>query len=143
VQAETKVAEQKATELANQIASAQVADVTDQTKTIAGIKALVQIVTAENVDALRSLGDKMRDKVDGVVVLAAVLPDAKVSILTMATKEAVAAGIHAGNIVKEIAKLTGGGGGGRADMAQAGGKDASKLEAAMQLAWELIANQLK
>ena len=90
---------------------------------------LVQKVQADSVDALRNLGDQMRDKVGGVVVLAAVMGE-KVSILTMATKDAVA-------------KLCGGGGGGRPDMAQAGAKDVSKVDAALAEAPAIIEGMLK
>lgn len=61
----------------------------------------------------------------------------------MATKDAVAKGIHAGNIVKEIARIAAAGGGGRPDMAQAGGKDASKLGEALEAAWGVIETQVK
>ena len=103
----------------------------------------MQTVKVDDVDALRSLGDKMRDKVGGVVVLAATLPGDKINILAMATKEAIKAGVHSGNIVKEVAKITGGGGGGRPDMAQAGGKDPSKLNEALDAAWVIIEEQIK
>ena len=85
----------------------------------------------------------MRDKVGGVVVLADVIDSAKINILAMATKDAVAKGIHAGQIVKEVAKVCGGGGGGRPDMAQAGGKDASKLDEALKTALTVIEGQIK
>ena len=104
-------AQKKAEELAAEIAKAQVSNVADQIKDANGVPVLVQKVNADSVDALRNLGDQMRDKVGGVVVLAAVMGE-KVSILTMATKDAVAKGVHAGNIVKAVAKLCGGGGGG-------------------------------
>ena len=125
-----------------QIAKAQVSDVDDQIRDLNGVKALVQKVNVEDMDALRTLGDQMRDKVGGVVVLATPLADGKVSIIAMATKEAVAKGIHAGKIVKEVAKLCGGGGGGRPDMAQAGGKDQTKLEGALKAAWDILAQQV-
>ena len=67
----------------------------------------------------------------------------KISILTMATKDAIAKGAHAGNIVKAVAKVCGGGGGGRPDMAQAGGKDVSKLDEALESAWNVISDMIK
>lgn len=85
----------------------------------------------------------MRDKVGGVVVLADVIDSGKINILAMATKDAVAKGIHAGQIVKGVAKVCGGGGGGRPDMAQAGGKDASKLDEALKTALTVIEGQIK
>ena len=143
LQGELKAVEQKAAELADKIAKAQVSDVDSQIRDIKGIKALVQQVSVDDIEALRNLGDQMRDKVGGVVVLASVFADGKISILTMATKDAVAKGIHAGNIVKEVARICGGGGGGRPDMAQAGGKDASKLGEALEAAWGVIETQVK
>lgn len=142
LQAEYKAVQKKAEELAGQIAKAQVSNVADQVRDINGVPVLVQRVDADSVDALRNLGDQMRDKVGGVVVLAAVMGE-KISILTMATKDAVAKGAHAGNIVKAVAKVCGGGGGGRPDMAQAGGKDVSKLDEALNAAWDIIAGQIK
>jgi alanyl-tRNA synthetase len=100
-------------------------------------------VEADSVEVLRNLGDQMRDKVGGVVVLAAVMDGGKISILTMATKDAIAKGAHAGNIVKAVAKVCGGGGGGRPDMAQAGGKDVSKVDEALEAAWGIIEDMLK
>ena len=113
LQSDYKAAEQKISELEGQIAKAQVS------------------------------GDQMRDKVGGVVVLADVIDSGKINILAMATKDAVAKGIHAGQIVKEVAKVCGGGGGGRPDMAQAGGKDASKLDEALKTALTVIEGQIK
>lgn len=142
LQAELKVAQKKAEELAGEIAKAQVSDVADKVKDVKGVAVLAQKVNADSMDALRNLGDQMRDKVGGVVVLAAAIGD-KVSILTMATKDAVAKGVHAGNVVKAVAKICGGGGGGRPDMAQAGAKDASKIDEALSAAYGIIEDQIK
>ncbi|MGE4589594.1 MAG: alanine--tRNA ligase [Acidaminococcaceae bacterium] len=142
LQTELKISEQKASELADQIASAQLDEIGSKVKEFNGIQALVQAVSVDDIDALRSLGDKMRDKVGGVVVLANVASEDKINILAMATKEATKAGIHCGNIVKEVAKITGGNGGGRPDMAQAGGKDITKLQEALDAAWDIIAGQV-
>ncbi|NCD08246.1 MAG: alanine--tRNA ligase [Negativicutes bacterium] len=143
LQIELKTAEQKANELANRIASAQLDEIGSKIKEFKGVKALVQSVNVDDAEALRALGDKMRDKVGGVVVLANVLSEDKINILAMATKDATKAGIHCGNIVKEVARLTGGNGGGRPDMAQAGGRDADKLAEALNAAWDIIAGQVK
>lgn len=142
LQAELKAALKKAEELAGEIAKAQVSDVADKVQDVKGVAVLAQKVNADSMDALRNLGDQMRDKIGGVVVLAAEI-GGKVSILTMATKDAVAKGVHAGNVVKEVAKMCGGGGGGRPDMAQAGAKDASKVDEAMAAAYGIIEGQIK
>ena len=86
-----------------------------------------------NAQALRELADQLADKLDGVVVLAAE-NEGKVTWAVKASKGAVEAGAHAGNIVKKLAQITGGGGGGRPDFAQAGGKDASKIDEALSQA---------
>lgn len=142
LQCELKSAQKKAEELAAEIAKAQVSDIGDKVVDVKGVPVLVQKVNADSVDALRNLGDQMRDKVGGVVVLAAVMGE-KVSILTMATKDAVGKGVHAGNIVKAVAKLCGGGGGGRPDMAQAGAKDVAKVDEALAAATGIIEGMIK
>ncbi|HEX8463653.1 MAG TPA: alanine--tRNA ligase-related protein, partial [Abditibacterium sp.] len=88
-------------------------------------------------NALRDLADSLAQKLDGVVVLA-VENEGKVTWAVKASKAAVEAGAHAGNIVKGLAQITGGGGGGRPDFAQAGGKDASKIDEALGKVGDLI-----
>lgn len=141
LQDELKAANKKIDELAGEMAKSQVGDVLSKVQDFNGVKVLVEKVTADSVDTLRGLGDQFRDKVGGAVVLATEM-GGKAVILAMATKEAVAKGVHAGNIVKEVAKLCGGGGGGRPDMAQAGAKDLSKLDDALQAAWEIVKKQV-
>ena len=88
-----------------------------------GLKYVKGVVKAKTVDDLRNAADFIVDKLDGGVVVLAAVNDDKVSLVVKADKSAVAKGVHAGKIVKEISKLVGGGGGGRPDMAQAGGKN--------------------
>jgi len=95
-----------------------------------------------NANALRELADQLSDKLNGVVVLAGE-SEGKVLWAVKATKCAVDRGAHAGNLVRELAKLTGGGGGGRPDFAQAGGKDVAKIDEALAQATELVAAQLQ
>ncbi len=86
-------------------------------------------VEAADATRLREMGDWLRDKIgSGVVVLGTVLND-KPQILAVVTPDLVQQGYHAGNLVRALAQVVGGGGGGRPDMAQAGGRDASKLDA--------------
>ena len=100
-------------------------------------------VEIEDMDGLRNLADLLRDKLTvGVIVLGAKIADDKVNFVVMATKDAVAKGIHAGNIIKETAKVAGGGGGGRPDMAQAGGKNPKKITEALTMATEVITKQI-
>lgn len=96
-----------------------------------------------DMNSLRNLGDEIRNRLGtGVLVLASVLKD-KISFVSMVTKDLNEKGISAGNIIKEVSKATGGSGGGRPDMAQAGGKDIDKIESALALVPELIKSQIK
>lgn len=102
---------------------------------------LVARVEAPDTSRLRDMGDWLRDRLGhGVIVLGAVIGD-KPHLLTMMTPDLVKQGYHAGNMVKTLAHMVGGGGGGRPDMAQAGGRDGSKLDEALGSVASLIAAQ--
>lgn len=143
LQEDLRAEKHRADEMEKKLVAAQAASVTADAKEVKGVPVLVQEVKAQDVDALRKMGDTLRDKTGGVVVLAAPMSADKVNILVMAAKEAVQKGIHAGKIAKGVAQAMGGNGGGRPDMAQAGGKDASKLQAGLDKAWELVEGQLQ
>jgi alanyl-tRNA synthetase len=96
-----------------------------------------------DMDALRNLGDTLRGRLgSGVVVLASLKGD-KISMVAMATKDAVSAGVHCGSIIKEVAKAAGGGGGGKPDMAQAGAKRPEDISKALDMVIEMLQSQLK
>lgn len=143
LQEDLRAEKHRADEMEKKLVAAQAASVTADAKEVKGVPVLVQEVKVQDVDALRKMGDTLRDKTGGVVVLAAPMSADKVNILVMAAKEAVQKGIHAGKIAKGVAQAMGGNGGGRPDMAQAGGKDASKLQAGLDKAWELVEGQLQ
>ena len=94
------------------------------------------------MEALRNTGDTIRNKMGSGVVVLATGFEGRVGLVVMATKDVVSKGIHSGNIIKEAAKVTGGGGGGRPDMAQAGGKDISKIDEALKEAVKVIEAQI-
>ena len=132
-----KAAEKQLERLKAELAEAKAAGTNDAVREINGVTAMVQRVDADSPAALRDLADKFRDRLkSGVVVLGSSV-DAKAFLVAMATKN-VAGKIHAGKIVKEIAPLVGGGGGGRPDMAQAGGSRPENLDQALAKAWEII-----
>ncbi|WP_295238553.1 alanine--tRNA ligase [Veillonella sp.] len=106
-------------------------------------KAVVAEVKAADMDELRSIADMVRDKVGSGIVLLGMKHEDKVNFVCMATKDAVKGGFHAGNIVKATAQAAGGNGGGRPDMAQAGGKEASALGAALEKGKETILSMVK
>ena len=95
------------------------------------------------MNGLRDLGDQLKEKLgEGVVVLASD-KDGKVSLMAMATDGAMARGAHAGNLIKGIAALVGGGGGGRPNMAQAGGKNQYGVAAALEKVMDVVSEQIK
>jgi alanyl-tRNA synthetase len=113
-------------------------DLVDRSHVVNGIPVLVANVAASTTVALREMGDALREKLkSGVVVLGTVL-DGRPQFLAMVTPDLVSRGLHAGNIIKRVAQVTGGGGGGKPEMAQAGGKDRSKLDEALGLVEMLV-----
>jgi alanyl-tRNA synthetase len=138
LQEEVRNEKHKAAELEQKLVSAAAANAGDSARDIKGVPVLMQEVKVSDVAALRSMGDTLRDKTGGVVLLVAVMAPDKVNILCMASKEAVARGVHAGKVVKAAAQAMGGNGGGRPDMAQAGGKDASKVKEALAEAEKVV-----
>jgi alanyl-tRNA synthetase len=124
------------------LAAAQSEELLQQAMEIAGLKVLPAKVEGLDAAALRTLGDRLREKLgSGVILLGSAFGD-KALFLAMVTPDVVKQGIKAGDIVKIAAQAAGGGGGGRPDMAQAGGKEPAKIEAALELAVESIRNQL-
>lgn len=117
-------------------------DVMSQVIEVKGIKLLAAKVDGVDMNALRDLGDQLKDKLGQSVILLASSMGGKVSLMAMATKEAVEKGAHAGNLIKEVASLVGGGGGGRPNMAQAGGKNPEGIDAAVAKAKEVLEKQL-
>ena len=114
----------------------------DQVKEVKGVKLLATSVKGVDMNGLRDLGDQMKTKLgEGVVVLISEL-DGKVNLVTMATDGAMAKGAHAGNLVKAIAPKVGGGGGGRPNMAQAGGKNPAGIADAIAEAEKVLGEQI-
>jgi alanyl-tRNA synthetase len=117
-------------------------DVTDQVVEVKGTKLVATSVKGVDMNGLRDLGDQTKAKLgEGVVVLFSE-SDGKVNIVAMATDGAVKAGAHAGNLIKALAPICGGGGGGRPNMAQAGGKDPSGIDKAVAEAKNVLESQL-
>ena len=110
---------------------------------VAGIKVLTKAVPGVDMNELRGLGDQMKDKLGDCVVVLASDKDGRVNLIAMATDAAQKAGAHSGNIIKGIAGLVGGGGGGKPGMAQAGGKNPAGIQDALNKALELIKGQLQ
>ncbi len=141
MQEEIKSLHSENEKLKAKLANEAAGDADSQIQEINGIKLLAMSVPDVDMNGLRNLGDQMKTKIgEGVVVLAS-QAGGKVSLLAMATGQAMAKGAHAGNLIKEIAALVGGGGGGRPNMAQAGGKNPAGIPDAIKKAAEIVAKQ--
>ena len=140
--AEIKALQAENDKLKSKLAKESLGDVMDQAKEIHGVKVLAAKVSDADMNGLRSLGDQLKEKLgEGVIVLASVQGD-KVNLMATATDAAQKQGAHAGNLIKAIAALVGGGGGGRPGMAQAGGKNPAGVDSALEKAYETAAQQL-
>ena len=129
--------------LKSKLANDSLGDVMNQVQEVNGVKLLAVSVKDVDMNGLRNLGDQLKDKLgEGVVVIASVL-DGKVSLMASVTDGAQKKGAHAGNLIKAIAGLVGGGGGGRPSMAQAGGKNPAGIDAALAKAAEVVAEQVE
>ena len=128
---EIKVLHSENESLKSKLANNSLGDVMSNVKEIKGFNVLATKVDGVDMNGLRNLGDNLKEKLtNGVIVLASSQED-KVNLIVMATDDAVKNGAHAGNIIKSIAPLVGGGGGGRPNMAQASGKNPAGIDAAL------------
>ena len=140
--AEVKALQSENESLKSKAAKDALGDVMNQVVEVNGMKVLATKVDGVDMNGLRELGDQLKEKIgEGIVVIASNV-DGKVNLMATATDAAMKAGAHAGNLMKEIAKLVGGGGGGRPNMAQAGGKNPEGIDDAVAKAKEVAAAQL-
>ncbi len=140
---ELKAASAQIDSLTAKMANNVAGDLLDNAKEIGGVTVVTGKLENAGIDALRALGDSIKEKLPVSFVALCDVSDGKLTFITMATPEAVSRGLHAGNIIREVAKTAGGGGGGRPDSAQAGGKDASKIDEALAVAVRLVEEALK
>ena len=124
------------------MANASVGDVMSQVVEVNGVKLLATKVADVDMNGLRNLGDQLKDKMGGGVVVLVSTTGDKANVIVMADDDAISKGAHAGNMIKEIAKLVGGGGGGRPNMAQAGGKNPAGADEAVAKAKEILEAQI-
>jgi alanyl-tRNA synthetase len=140
--AERREFERRLEGLESRLTRSSVDDLLAQAQDVAGVRVIAAAAPVAEVDGMRALADVLRDKMkSGAVVLGAVAGD-RVNLVAAATPDVVQRGFHAGRLVGEVARLVGGGGGGRADMAQAGGRDPSRLGEALKAVPTLVERQL-
>jgi len=126
--------------LSAKISNMEASSILDEVEEINGVKVLAKQVDVKDMNALRSMIDDLKQKIESGIILLAAPNGNKVQLIAGVSKDLVEEGYHAGHLIKEAASRCGGGGGGRPDMAQAGGKDASKIPEALEFAKE-YANQ--
>ena len=114
----------------------------NRTRDVNGVKLVSGVTSAHNVEAMREMGDFLKQKLDSVVVALGAVIDGSPIIVTMLTPDLVDRGLHAGNIARDAAKLMGGGGGGRPETAQAGGRQPERLGAALDSVVNLVRDAL-
>ena len=121
----------------------EAAELLQHTQDVRGITVLASRTSASSAEAMREMGDWIKTQVPSAVIVLAAVQDNRPTIIAMVTPDLVAKGVHAGNIARETAQVMEGGGGGRPDMAQAGGKRADKLAEALRGVAELVIKEAK
>ena len=143
MQAEIKALRAELESMKAKAAKEAVGDVLSSVKEVAGIKLLATSVPGVDMNGLRDLADSLCDKIGGGVVVLASEADGKVNLVAKASDDAMKSGAHAGNLIKAIAGLVGGGGGGRPNMAQAGGKNPQGISDAIAEVAKVLESQIK
>ncbi|WP_126427885.1 alanine--tRNA ligase [Brevibacillus marinus] len=123
------------------LSNLEAAGLGDQVKQVGGVNVLAARVSAGDMDSLRGMVDELKGKLGSAVIVLGAVADEKVLLVAGVTKDLLNQGFHAGKIVKEVAERCGGGGGGRPDMAQAGGREPGKLAEALAYVEEVVAKQ--
>ncbi len=142
IMSELKALQSENESLKSKMAQGALGDVMNQVKEVKGVKLLAVSVDGVDMNGLRDLGDQLKGRLgEGVVVLASA-QDGKVNLVAMATDGAMAKGAHAGNLIKGIAAFVGGGGGGRPNMAQAGGRNPEGIAQAVAEAGKVLERQI-
>lgn len=140
--AEIKSRDKEIEELKSKIASSAASDILNSARDVKGVKVVTAVMDLD-ADALRDLGDKLRDRLGKSVIVLAGRNEGRVIFISMASKDAVSSGVHCGNIIRDVAKIAGGGGGGKPDIAQAGAKDPNKVGDALNAVYDIVEKMIK
>ncbi|EJR84705.1 alanyl-tRNA synthetase [Bacillus cereus VD156] len=136
--AEVKQLQKENESFAAKLSNIEAGNLTDSVMTVDGVNVLAAKVNVADMNNLRTMMDDLKNKLQSAVVVLASVNDDKVNILAGVTKDLISQGYHAGKLVKEVASRCGGGGGGRPDMAQAGGKNPAQVEEALAFVQEYV-----
>ncbi|MBS7305987.1 MAG: alanine--tRNA ligase [Lachnospiraceae bacterium] len=141
--AEIKALNSEIESLKSKAAKESLGNVENDIKEVNGVKVIATKVSGVDMNGLRDLGDQLKTKIESGVVVIASETDGKVNLIAMVTDDVIKKGAHAGNLIKEISGLVGGGGGGRPNMAQAGGKNPAGIDECLVKAVSVIESQTK
>ena len=139
---ELEVERQRSLSLEKELSRKAIESLVEQTEAVDGVTVLVAKVSSLSMPVLREMGDMLRARLGSAIVVLATAYGGKPSFLAMVTPDLAAKGFHAGNIVKQMAEVTGGGGGGKASMAQAGGRDIARIDEALNSVKSIVASQI-
>lgn len=140
---ENKALEKEVHSMKSEISMKDSDSVLDSKINVNGVNLIINKYENMNLDMLREVADKLRDRVENSVVVLANISDRKINFVATASKEAIEKGAHAGNIIREVSKIAGGKGGGRPNMAQAGGNDISKVDEALDFSKVVLENMIR
>ncbi|WP_173916054.1 alanine--tRNA ligase [Halobacillus sp. Marseille-Q1614] len=138
LQDEMKALQRENESLASKMSNLEAASIFEEIETVNGVNLLAKQVDVKDMNALRNMMDDLKQKTESGVFLLATTSGEKVQLIAGVSKDLIDKGFHAGNLIKQAATICGGGGGGRPDMAQAGGKDPSKISEALAYAQEYV-----
>ncbi len=141
LQSQIKDLEREIVGLKDKLADSQSGDLASKAEELNGVKAILHSFNELDADALRKMGDSLKEELESGIILLASKSSEKLIFLSMITDDLVEEGYHAGKLIGQVAKVAGGGGGGRPNMAQAGGSKPEKVEEALEKARELISNK--
>ncbi|WP_042354964.1 alanine--tRNA ligase [Bacillus rubiinfantis] len=140
--AELKQLQRENESLTAKLGNIEAGSLVTQVKDIAGVKVLAAKVQAADMNSLRNMADDLKQKLGSAIIVLGSAQEEKVNLIASVTKDVIEKGVHAGKLIKEVAAKCGGGGGGRPDMAQAGGKDPQKLDSALAFVEEWVKSVL-
>lgn len=139
LQRELETERKKALALERDLLKIRVDSLLNQAESVSGIPVLVARVPASNMEALRQMGDLIKERLGSVLVVLGAVYNNRANFVAMLTPDLAKRGLHAGEIVKQVAAVTGGSGGGGVELGQAGGKDKDRLDDALKLVKDLVA----
>ena len=142
VMEELKNANKELESINAKLASEKAGSVMSNAVKIGDIDLIAARMDGQTADSLKTMADDIKAKNENAVIAFAAQTDGKITFVVMAAKNAVAKGVHSGKIIKEISAIAGGSGGGKPDMAQGGGKDASKIDEALATVTDVVKGQL-